>query len=75
MDADGFLIAEGSNEEGTVRYCTWGRLSDRRTGRKVDHVLVAAGAATIREASIVYTNDGGRYPSDHFPVTAVVEWP
>ena len=45
------------------------------SGRKIDHVLVAAGAATIHEASIVRTHVDGRYPSDHFPVTAVVEWP
>lgn len=177
IEGDGFLIAEGTNKGGTVRYCTWVRLSDRTTGRsyyhynvhldhrdatsreqsavrlmkhiagrvtdapfvvtgdfntaedsptmaflrgertladekgvlyanpiplvdtyrflhpdaplsgtgngfkgnrkgrKIDHVLVAAGAATIREASIVHTHVDGRYPSDHFPVTAVVEWP
>ena len=47
----------------------------RRNGAKIDHVLVAAGAATIREASIVRTAVDGRYPSDHFPVTAILEWP
>jgi endonuclease/exonuclease/phosphatase family metal-dependent hydrolase len=46
----------------------------KRTGGKIDHVLVEAGAATVREAAIVHTNDDGRYPSDHFPVTAVIEW-
>jgi endonuclease/exonuclease/phosphatase family metal-dependent hydrolase len=46
-----------------------------RKTRKIDHVLVAAGAATVREASIVRTNADGRHPSDHFPVTAVIEWP
>jgi len=176
IDAGGFLVAQGTNEDGTVRYCTWVLLEDRATGRryyhynvhldhrdagsressvvrlmkhialrgsddpfvvtgdfntgeksptmaflrggrtlpddggaayrnpiplvdtyrvlfpdapdsgtaggfrgnrksgKIDHVLVAAGAATVREASILYTNEGGRYPSDHFPVTAVIEW-
>ncbi len=177
LDAGGFLLADGTNEKGTVRYCTWARLQDRETGRrydhfnvhldhrskasrmqsavrlmkhiasrdtdvpfvltgdfnapedgptmaflfgrgtlpdadgvayenpiplvdtyralhgeapgsgtaggwrgnrrsrKIDHVLVAAGAATVREASIVHTNEDGRYPSDHFPVSAVIEWP
>jgi endonuclease/exonuclease/phosphatase family metal-dependent hydrolase len=176
VDAGGFLIAEGTNEEGSVRYCTWVRLADKATGRryyhynvhldhrdpisrqlsvvrlmkhidsrgsddpfvitgdfndgedsptmaflrgereladeqgvpyanpiplvdtyrvlcpdapdsgtsggfrghrgsrKIDHVLVAAGAATIHTAEIVHTSGNGRYPSDHFPVTAVVEW-
>jgi len=176
IDAGGFLVAEGTNEDGTVRYCTWVRLADRATGRryyhynvhldhrdatsrrrsvvrlmrhiaaragddpfvvtgdfntaeesptmaflrgerelpdaqgvscsnplplvdtyrflhpdapgsgtaggfrgrrggrKIDHVLIASGAATILEASIVHTSVDGRYPSDHFPVTAIVEW-
>jgi len=176
VDAGGFLVAEGTNEEGTVRYCTWVLLADRTTGRryyhynvhldhrdlrsreasvvrlmrhiaargsddpfvitgdfntgeqsppmaflrgsrtlpdengaayanpiplvdtyrvlfpdapdsgtaggfrgrrngaKIDHVLVAAGAATVREAGILHTSEDGRYPSDHFPVTAVVAW-
>lgn len=175
-DASGFLIAEGTNEQGTIRYCTWVRLADKATGRryyhynvhldhrdatsrrlsvvrlmrhvanrasddpfvitgdfnaaengpamtflrgrrelpdergvayanpiplvdtyrllhpqardsgtaggfrgkrrggKIDHVLVASGAATVREAAIVHTSTNGRYPSDHFPVTAVIEW-
>lgn len=172
----GFLIAEGTNEQGTVRYCTWVRLADRSTGRrfyhynvhldhrdatsrqlsvvrlmkhvaaresdepfvitgdfntaedsppmeflrgtrplpdeqgiaytnpipledtyrvlhpeaanagtaggfrgnrssrKIDHILVAAGAARVNEAEIIHTSSNGRYPSDHFPVTAVLEW-
>lgn len=177
IEGDGFLVAEGKNEDGTIRYCTWVRLRDRGTGRcydhynvhldhrsaasrrmsvvrlmkhvadrdvddpfvitgdfntgegspemaflrgerelpdetgapcenpipladtyrvlhpdapesgsgggfrgrrdgpMIDHVFVAAGAATVREAEIVHTQAEGRYPSDHFPVTAVVEWP
>jgi endonuclease/exonuclease/phosphatase family metal-dependent hydrolase len=177
VEADGFLLAEGTNQGGTVRYCTWVRLRDRATGRhyyhynvhldhrhadsrqrsavrlmkhiaarahsdpfvvtgdfntaegsptmkflrgertlpdaqgmeyanpipltdtfrllhpgapdsgtaggfrgrrgrsKIDHVLVQAGAAKVREAQIIHTNVDGRYPSDHFPVTAVIEWP
>jgi endonuclease/exonuclease/phosphatase family metal-dependent hydrolase len=177
IEGDGFLVADGTNEGGTIRYCTWVRLKDRTSGRsyyhynvhldhrkqpsrvqsvvrlmkhiasrgsddpfvvtgdfnapekgpamsflfgtqplrdekgleytnpiplvdtyrflhgdapesgtaggfrgnrkggKIDHVLVAVGAATVREASILHTNEAGRYPSDHFPVTAVFEWP
>lgn len=54
---------------------TAGGFAGKRGGRKIDHVLVAAGAATVHEASVVHTEVEGRYPSDHFPVTAVVEWP
>ena len=177
IEGDAFLVADGTNEEGTIRYCTWVRLKDRTNGRsyyhynvhldhrkqpsrvqsvvrlmrhiasrsthdpfvvtgdfnegekgpaiaflfgkqtlpdeagvayenpiplmdtyrllhgdapdsgtasgfggkrggaKIDHVLVAAGAATIREAAIIRTSEDGRYPSDHFPVSAVIEWP
>lgn len=177
VEANGFLVADGTNRNGTVRYCTWVRLSDRTTGqsyyhynvhldhrdaqsreisavrlmrhiagratkapfvvtgdfntaessptmaflrgertlpdehgvayanpvplvdtyrllhpdapesgtghgfkgrrmgRKIDHVLVGVGAATIHEATIVRTHVDGRYPSDHFPVAAVIEWP
>jgi len=183
VDAGGFLVAEGENEDGTVRYCTWVLLAERATGRryvhynvhldhrdadsrrasvvrlmrhvvargrddpfvvtgdfntgekspemaflrgertlpdpdgdgdgdgaavtnpiplvdtfralhpdaedagtgtgfrgnrrsgKIDHVLLARGAAEVREAEIVRTNEDGRYPSDHLPVTAVVAWP
>jgi endonuclease/exonuclease/phosphatase family metal-dependent hydrolase len=46
----------------------------RRGGQKIDHVLVAKGAAKVREAAIVRTSDDGRFASDHFPVTAVFEW-
>jgi len=177
VEADGFLVADGTNEGGWIRFCTWVRLEDKRTGRsyyhynvhldhrkqpsriqsvvrlmkhiaargrdepfvvtgdfnapeqgpameflfgrrtlpdgkdpayanpiplvdtyrflhgdapdsgtasgfrgnrkgpKIDHVLVAAGKATVREAEIVHTHEGDRYPSDHFPVSALVEWP
>jgi len=43
-----------------------------RTGEKIDAVLVSDGWAVL-DASIVRTNRDGRYPSDHFPVTAVLQ--
>ena len=54
---------------------TAGGFGGKRQGAKIDHVLVARGAGTVREATIVRTHVDGRYPSDHFPVAAVVEWP
>lgn len=44
-----------------------------RTGEKIDGILASPGWEVL-EAAIVRTNDGGRYPSDHFPVTATVLW-
>jgi endonuclease/exonuclease/phosphatase family metal-dependent hydrolase len=43
---------------------------DRR-GDKIDAVLVSR-QWRILDADIVHTSAGGRYPSDHFPVTATV---
>jgi endonuclease/exonuclease/phosphatase family metal-dependent hydrolase len=41
--------------------------------RRIDWVLHSPEFRT-RDAGIDRTNQSGRYPSDHFPVTAVVEW-
>jgi endonuclease/exonuclease/phosphatase family metal-dependent hydrolase len=41
------------------------------TGDKIDHILASPEWLTL-DASIVRTSRAGRFPSDHFPVTAVV---
>jgi endonuclease/exonuclease/phosphatase family metal-dependent hydrolase len=47
---------------------------DGRAGnRRIDWIL-ADWDFEIRNASIVRTSYGGRYPSDHFPITAVVRF-
>jgi endonuclease/exonuclease/phosphatase family metal-dependent hydrolase len=43
-------------------------------GAKIDYVFVEPGH-TVLSAEILHTNDDGRYPSDHFPVTATVRLP
>jgi endonuclease/exonuclease/phosphatase family metal-dependent hydrolase len=46
-----------------------------RGGPKIDFVLVAASAGKqwkVLDADIVHTSAAGRYPSDHFPVTATL---
>jgi endonuclease/exonuclease/phosphatase family metal-dependent hydrolase len=40
-------------------------------GEKIDYVLVQPGAEVI-SAEIIRTSRGGRYPSDHFPVSALI---
>ncbi|MCR4438229.1 MAG: endonuclease/exonuclease/phosphatase family protein [bacterium] len=45
-----------------------------RSGAKIDYIF-AAPSVKVRGAHIDYTNAGGRYPSDHFPVTARVVVP
>jgi endonuclease/exonuclease/phosphatase family metal-dependent hydrolase len=42
-----------------------------RTGDRIDAILASPEWATV-SASIVLFNEGGRYPSDHFPVTATL---
>lgn len=45
-----------------------------RQGNKIDYVLVPPDAKVL-EAQILYDNVDGRYPSDHFPVTARLRLP
>ncbi len=57
----------GAREVGTFTGFTFGET----TGPKIDYVLVEP-SAEVLEAAIVRTSRDGRYPSDHFPVTARV---
>jgi endonuclease/exonuclease/phosphatase family metal-dependent hydrolase len=43
-------------------------------GDKIDYILVEPGTEVL-EATIVRTSRDGRFPSDHFPVTAVIRLP
>ncbi len=43
------------------------------TGAKIDYVLVQPGTQVLA-ADILRTSRDGRYPSDHFPVTARIRW-
>jgi endonuclease/exonuclease/phosphatase family metal-dependent hydrolase len=44
------------------------------TGQKIDYVF-AMDHLNILSADILRMHRSGRYPSDHFPVTATVRWP
>lgn len=50
---------------------TFHAFSGKRDGDKIDAVLVSP-EWRVLSAAIVTTNDNGRYPSDHFPVTATL---
>lgn len=56
-------------DEGTFN----GFRADAVAGPRIDWIGVSRGAR-VREAAIVRTARDGRVPSDHFPVTAVVEF-
>ncbi len=45
-----------------------------RQGNKIDYVFTPPGVQVL-EAQILYDNVDGRYPSDHFPVTARLRLP
>jgi endonuclease/exonuclease/phosphatase family metal-dependent hydrolase len=47
--------------------------TDRVDGTRIDHVLVGP-AWRVQQARIVRERPGGRYPSDHWPVLAQLEW-
>jgi len=44
------------------------------SGGKIDYVFVESGANVAR-AEILHDSQNGRYPSDHYPVMAEIEWP
>lgn len=57
---------ERSDNEGTFN-----GFEGRSTGARIDWVLVDS-RWEIKSSEIVRKNDDGRYPSDHYPVTAVL---
>ncbi len=50
---------------------TFGAFSGRRDGEKIDAILISP-AWAVRGAAILHDNRKGRYPSDHYPVTATL---
>lgn len=66
--SDAWKIAERrSGPEGTFH-----GFRGRPGNMRIDWIFLR-GAWRVKEAETVTWNDGGRYPSDHFPVWAVVE--
>lgn len=52
---------------------TWHDFGRRFNTARIDHILIPM-EASVRQADIDQRQFEGRYPSDHFPVWAVVEW-
>lgn len=50
---------------------TFNAFDGRKSGGKIDYILAPA-SIRVEESSIIHDNDGGRYPSDHFPVKATL---
>jgi endonuclease/exonuclease/phosphatase family metal-dependent hydrolase len=61
------VIHPDEEEVGTIT-----RFTGKTDGPKIDYIFITP-EAEVTEAEIVRTQRDGRYPSDHFPVTAVVK--
>ena len=48
---------------------TFSRFTGNLDGRKIDYIFITPDTH-VSEATIVRTSKNGRYPSDHYPVTA-----
>ncbi len=59
--------------EATGEEASFGGFRGRTKGRRIDFIL-ASPSFVPTEATIDRTNQDGRYPSDHYPVTAVLEY-
>jgi endonuclease/exonuclease/phosphatase family metal-dependent hydrolase len=63
------VIRPDDKEVGTANAFKFGATS----GEKIDYVLVEP-ATDVLAAEIVRTSNDGKYPSDHFPVTARIRF-
>jgi endonuclease/exonuclease/phosphatase family metal-dependent hydrolase len=53
---------------------TFNEFKGVREGDKIDFVFTTPDIKVL-DAKIIYDNTNGRYPSDHFPVTATIQLP
>jgi endonuclease/exonuclease/phosphatase family metal-dependent hydrolase len=67
---DSYRVVHPQRREGEG---TFNGFRGRRSGPRIDWVLHGAAFETLA-AAIDRTEEDGRYPSDHFPVTAVLRW-
>jgi len=63
------VLHPDANEAGTFN-----QFAGNRRGEKIDFILTLPDVKVL-EAQIVHTERNGRYPSDHFPVTARLRLP
>ena len=61
--------------EVSERSSTFSGWDGRTEGRQIDYVLVAGGDHRVTASEIKRVEKEGRFPSDHYPVTANVVFP
>lgn len=73
LTGDGALVdtfaAAAANAGGATG--TFHEFTGARDGRRIDFILVSSDIQ-VQDAAILHDEDDGRYPSDHFPVTATI---
>ena len=67
---DAYRAAHPRREEGEG---TFSAFSGERSGGRIDWILHSSHFETV-SASIDRTEENGRFPSDHYPVTAILRW-
>lgn len=68
---DGFFAAEFGHHGPTS---TWNGFEEIIPGRRIDFIFTNSGLDVIQHAILADQYDGGRFPSDHLPVVADVEF-
>jgi endonuclease/exonuclease/phosphatase family metal-dependent hydrolase len=63
------VLHPDANEVGTFN-----EFAGHRKGEKIDYIFTAADVQVV-ETQIIHAEYNGRYPSDHFPVTALLRLP
>jgi len=66
-------VFRAAHPQAQAEEATFHGFSGRRAGRRIDFILASPELA-VRAAAIDDTSREGRYPSDHFPVTAVLRY-
>ena len=59
----------------SMRWATFHGWKGRTEGRQIDYVLVAGAGHRVISSAVNRHQEEGRYPSDHYPVTAKVVFP
>ena len=66
---DSFRVTQ-PEAKGVGTFSAWVGKTD---GNKIDYVFVAP-STNVLKAEVLHDNDNGRYPSDHYPVSARIEF-
>ena len=75
FNGEEMLLFQNTLKQDGEEQATYGGWSGRIKGRQIDYILIASDPHTVVESGINRHHQGGRYPSDHYPVFARVNFP